>query len=84
MFRQQQQRSKVKTTTTIDESRMGELGGSILFYSLHAAELDAIVAGIAVLAMKLLIPHTNIGSIKSIAELDMADATLEAVDVIKQ
>lgn len=51
---------------------------------LHAAELDAIIAGITVLAMKLLIPHTNIGSIESIAELDMADATLEAVDVVEQ
>lgn len=74
MFRQQQQRSKVKTTTTMNE------GGSIL----HAAEFDAIIAGITVLAMKLLIPHTNIGSIESIAELDMADATLEAVDVVEQ
>lgn len=74
MFRQQQQRSKVKTTTTMNE------GGSIL----HAAEFDAIIAGITVLAMKLLIPHTNIGSIESIAELDMADATFEAVDVVEQ
>lgn len=74
MFRQQQQRSKVKTTTTMNE------GGSIL----HAAEFDAIIAGITVLAMKLLIPHTNIGSIESIAELDMADATLETVDVVEQ
>lgn len=74
MFRQQQQRPKVKTTTTMNE------GGSIL----HAAEFDAIIAGITVLAMKLLIPHTNIGSIESIAELDMADATLEAVDVVEQ
>lgn len=74
MFRQQQQRSNVKTTTTMNE------GGSIL----HAAEFDAIIAGITVLAMKLLIPHTNIGSIESIAELDMADATLEAVDVVEQ
>lgn len=54
--------------------------GSIL----HAAEFDAIIAGITVLAMKLLIPHTNIGSIESIAELDMADATFEAVDVVEQ
>lgn len=74
MFRQQQQRSKVKTTTTMNE------GGSIL----HAAEFDAIIAGITVLAMKLLIPHTNIGSIESIAELDMADATLEAIDMVEQ
>lgn len=58
--------------------------GANPFYSLHAAEFDAIIAGITILAMKLLIPHTNIGSIESIAELDMADATLEAVDVVEQ
>lgn len=34
--------------------------------------------------MKLLISHTDIGSIESISQLDMADATLEAVDVVEQ
>lgn len=77
------------TTITIESKNYNNYwwvrdGGGDPFYSLHAAEFDAIIAGITVLAMKLLIPDTNIRSIESIAELDMADATLEAVDVVEQ
>lgn len=51
---------------------------------LYAAELDAIVAGVTVLAMQLVVPHPDIGSIQAIAQLNMADAALEAVDMVKQ
>lgn len=51
---------------------------------LNAAKLDAIIAGITVLAMQLMIPYPNIGAIQSISKLHVAYTTLEAVDVIKQ
>lgn len=51
---------------------------------LDAAELDAVVAGVTVLAMQLVVPHPDIGSIQAIPQLDMADAALEAVDMVKQ
>lgn len=50
---------------------------------LNAAELE-LVAGVAVLAVQLVVPHPDIGSIEAVAQLDMADAALEAVDVVEQ
>lgn len=84
------------TTTTIEQVNINNY--SIYVYvcvcnvsmyvdgvpDLNAAELDAVVARITVLAMQLMIPHTDIGAIQSIPELHVADAALEAVDVIKQ
>jgi len=51
---------------------------------LDAAELDAIIAGVAVLAVQLVIPHPDICSIEAISQLDVADAALEAVDVVEE
>lgn len=51
---------------------------------LDAAELNAVIAGVAVLAMQLVVSHPDIGSIEAISQLDVADATLEAVDVVEQ
>lgn len=52
--------------------------------SLDAAEFDAVVAGITVLAVELVVPYTDICAIQSVPELHVAHAALEAVDVIEQ
>lgn len=52
--------------------------------SSHAAELDAVVTGVAVLAVQLVVPHSDIGAVHAVAQSHQTHAALEAVDVIEQ
>lgn len=51
---------------------------------LDTTKFDSIITRVAVLTVQLLVPNTNIRPVETISQLNMANATLETVDVIKQ
>jgi len=42
------------------------------------------IVGVAVLAVEPVVPHSDISSLLAVAELDTADAALEAADVVEE
>lgn len=49
----------------------------------HATELDAVIAGEAIMTVQLLIAHTHVCTGHSVAQLDAAHAAFETVQVIE-
>lgn len=50
---------------------------------LYTAKFNAIVTGETIIAMKFLIPYSNIGSTDAITQLHTAHTTFETVQMIK-
>ena len=51
---------------------------------LDFAELDALVVGVAVLAMKLVVPDSDVSPGVAIAQLNVTNATLETSQMVKK
>lgn len=51
---------------------------------LNTTKFDSIITRVAILTVQLLVPHSNIGAVETIAQLNMTNTALETVDVVEQ
>lgn len=50
----------------------------------HFAELETVIVGVAVVTVKIVVAHSDVGAGRAVAQGDAADAATKAVDVIKE